>query len=172
MLKWLYRIGFAWQAEARGRRRRVDRRLRAEVAEARVQPSPDLRGRTIAALNDATHAPTHASSRDILPRPAAPAYLLGLLILVVLGVLAVRVGITEPAAPVAVVKRPAMLANFDTTEFDALIRTRLQEFEGTWESSLRTEAKLLANDARNAGEFLLASLPLPATWGGLSRPGG
>jgi hypothetical protein len=146
MLKWLRGIDIAWQSEARRRRRRVERRLRAEAVDARVVPSPGLRRRTIAALNDVAYEPAVAAA---LPRPAAPAYALAFVALLALGVLAARVVIPGSAGPVEAVEPPSILASFDTTAFDTLIRTRLQEFETTWESSLRTEAKLIASDARN-----------------------
>jgi len=171
MLKWLD-LAFAWKTASRRRRRRVDRRLRAEVAVARIEPSPGLRRRTISALNDACHA-CHASraegGRGLSSRSA---YAVAFVALIVLCAVAVRLGVTPEAVQEPATDPPATLVLFDTTAFDTLIRAQLQEFEGPWESSsLRTEAKLIATDARNAAEFFLAALPVPTTWG-LARPGG
>lgn len=163
MLSLLYRIG----TESRRRRRRVDRRLRAEAAGARLDPSLDLRRRTIAALNDIAHDPAPAAS----PPTARPAYALAFAALLVLAVLAVRFGVTDRAGPPPVAEPPAILAGFDPTGFDGLIKSQLRGLDGPWESSLRTEAKLIATDARNAGEYVLASLPLPGAWNRRSVPG-
>ena len=168
MLKWLDEIAFSWNSEARRRRRRVDRRLRAEVPAAWLDPSPRLRRRTIAALNDACHA-SHAEAANGMS--CRTAYAVAFLALLVLGAVAVRLGVTGPAGLEPSASPPAVLARFDTT-FNTLIHTQLQELEGTLESTLRTEAKLIAADARNAGEFVLAALPLPATWSPVTRPGG
>ncbi len=168
MLKWLDRVAFSWKSEARRRRRRVDRRLRAEVPAAWHDPSPRLRRRTIAALNDAVHQPAPVIAA---PRPAGAAYAVAFLAMVVLGALAVRLSVTAESGRDRVSKPQPVFAGFDTTGFNTLIRTQLQELEGTWKSTLPTEAKLLATDARNAGEYVLATLPLPATWT-LARPGG
>jgi len=174
MLKWINGIAFAWKPEARRRRRRVDRRLRAEVHAAWLDPSPQLRRHTIAALNDAYHGchACHAShaegGRGMSSRTA---YAVACLSLIVLGAIAVRLGDPGAAGLEPAANPPAVLARLDTT-FDTLIRTPLQELEVTLESTLRTEAELIAADARNAGEFLLAALPLPATWTPLTRLGG
>ncbi len=169
MLKRLNRIAFVWNSESRRRRQRVDRRLRAEVSAAWREPSPQLRRHTIAALNDATHQPVPVTAS---PRAGGSAYAVAFLALIVLGAVAVRLGVTGPPAQAPVADPPAILARFDTTAFDTLIRTQIQELEGSWESSLRTEAKLIATDARNAGEYVLATLPLPMIWSPLFRPGG
>ncbi len=170
MLKWLARIAFAWNSEARRRRRRVDRRLRAEVHAAWHDPSPQLRRHTIAALNDACHASHAEGGRRWSSRTASA---VGLVALIALGAVAARLGVTKPPTQKPAADPPAILARFDTTAFDTLIRTQIQNFEGSWESTnLRMEAKLLATDARNAGEYVLATLPLPATWIPLVRPGG
>ncbi len=169
MLKWLDRIAFSWKSEARRRRRWVDRRLRAEVPAAWHDPSPQLRRRTIAALNDAMHQPAPVIAA---PRPAGAAYAVAFLAMVVLGALAVRLSVTAPSGPDRVAKTQPVFIGFDTTGFNTLIRTHLQDLEGTLESTLRTEAQFIAADARNAGEFVHATLPLPATWGPVKRPGG
>jgi len=168
MLKWITRIAFAWKPEARRRRRRVDRRLRAEVPAAWRDPSTQLRRHTIAALNDVMYQPTPVAASH---RGAGPAYAVAFLTLVVLGAVAVRLGVTGPDRLEPVARPSAVLTRFDTT-FNTLIHTRLRELEGTLESTLRAEAELIAADARNAGEFLLAALPLPATWTPLTRLGG
>ena len=160
MLKWLDRA-FAWSFESRTRRRRVDRRLRAEVPAAWRDPSPQLRRHTIAALNDAMHQPAPVIAA---PRPAGAAYAVAFLSMVVLGVFAVRLSVTGPSGGEHVAKPQSILTGFDTTGFDTLIRTQLQGLEDSWESSLPMEAKLIAADARKAGEYVLATLPLPALW--------
>ncbi len=169
MLKWLDRIAFSWKSDARGQRRRVDRRLRAEVPAAWHDPSPQLRRRTIAALNDAMYQPAPVIAA---PRPAGAAYAVAFLAMVVLGALAVRLSVTAESGPDRVVQPRPVFVGFDTTGVKTLIRTHLQDLDGTLESTLRTEAKFIAADARNAGEFVLATLPLPATWSPVSRPGG
>jgi len=168
MLKWLDRA-FAWNFESRRWRRRVDHRLRAEVPAAWRDPSPQLRRQTIAALNDAMHQPAPVIA---VPRPAGAAYAVAFLAMVVLGAFAVRLRVTGPSGGEHVAKPRSLLVGFDTTGFNELIRTQLQELEGTWESTLRTEAKFIATDARKAGEYVLATLPLPAAWSPGIRPGG
>ena len=168
MLKWLDRIAFAWNSKARRRRRRVDRRLQAEVMAARLEPSPGLRRRTITALNDVAYQPASLSTS---PRTAWASYVVAFLTMIVLGALAVRLGVTAGPGQRPVAEPPSILAAFDTTGFDTLIRSQLQGLEGTWESSLPMEAKLIASDARKVGEFVLATLPLPSAWT-LTGPGG
>ena len=168
MLNWLDRITFAWSAEARRRRRRVERRLRTEVVAAHIEPSQDLRRRTIAALNDVAYEPAFVAAR---PRTAAASYAVAFLTMLVLGALAVRLGVTAEPGQQRVAEPPSILAGFDTTGFDTLIRTKLQGLEGTWESSLPMEAKHIAADARKAGEYVLATLPIPSMWT-LTGPGG
>jgi len=96
------------------------------------------------------------------------AHAIAFLSLVVLGAVAVRLAVPRPTGPGPLASPPAVLARLDTT-FETLIHSQLQELEGTLESTLRTEAELIAADARNAREFLLAALPLPATWSALAR---
>lgn len=168
MLNWFDRMAFVWNTEARRRRRRVERRLRAEVVATRLEPSPGLRRRTIAALNDIANDPVSLSAS---PRTAWTSYVVALLTMIVLGAVAVRLGVTAGPVQQPVAEPRSILAGFDTTGFDRLIRTQLQGLESTWESSLPMEAKLIAADARKAGEYVLATLPLPSMWT-LTGPGG
>ncbi len=162
MLKLLRQIGFALGSrEARSHRRRVERRLRAESLAARRQPSPNLYRRTLAALNDATPEAPLAPTRS-----AGPAYALALLVVLGLGALAVRFGIPGTTGDLRPPEAGPILTVFDTTRFDALLRQRLDELE----APLRTEAMLLAEDARSAGRYVLAKLPLPAAWGTILSP--
>jgi hypothetical protein len=145
----------------------VDRRLQAEVAAAQIEPSSGLRRRTIAALNDVGYEPAFVAAR---PRTAGASYAVGFLTLIALGALAVRLGVTTGPGQQRVVEPPSILAGFDTSGFDTLIRTQLLGLEDTWESSLPMEAKHIAADARRAGEYVLATLPLPSMWT-LTSPG-
>ncbi len=165
MLKLLRNVGFTLGSrEARTRRRRVERRLRAESLRARRRPSPDLYRRTLAALNDATLEAPPAPARW----SAGPAYALALLVVLGLGAFAVRLGIPGTADDLRPPEAAPTVTGFDMTRFDALLRQRLDELENTWEAPLRTEAMLLAQDARSAGKYVLASLPLPAAWQAVS----
>lgn len=159
MLKQLYRLGFAWQADARRRRRRVDRRLRAEVAAARGAPSPGLRRRTIAALND-MREPVRVGPT----RPTASAYAVACVALLALCVMAVRLGVPVSERPSRVVEPRTAATTLDKPGLSALLRSPIRGFKEDWEPSLRTEAKLIADDARQAGQYVLATLPLPASW--------
>ena len=160
MLKLLRTIGF--RLGSREARCRVERRLRAESLSARRRPSADLYSRTLSALNDARLEAPVAPARST-GRYAVPRFALALLVVVALGTLAVRLSLPGSTGDIRPTQTPAILTGFDTERFDAL-RQRLQEIENTWETPLRTEASLLAEDARSAGRFVIASLPLPASW--------
>ena len=160
MLKLLRTIGF--NRRSREAQYRVERRLRAESVSARRQPSADLYSRTLTALNDARLeapvAPVRFTDRYALTR-----FALALLIVMAMGALAVRLGLPGTTGDIRPPQAGATLTGFNTARFDALLQ-RLQELDDTWEAPLRTEATLLAEDARSAGRYVLASLPLPATW--------
>ena len=160
MLKLLRTIGF--NRRSREAQYRVERRLRAESVSARRQPSADLYSRTLTALNDARLeapvAPVRFTDRYVLTR-----FALALLIVMAMGALAVRLGLPGTMGDIRPPQAGVTLTGFNTARFDALLQ-RLQELHDTWEAPLRTEATLLAEDARSAGRYVLASLPLPATW--------
>ena len=160
MLKLLRTLDFT--VESREARCRVEHRLRAESLSARHRPSADLFRRTLSALNDATRDPPLAPARS-----TGPAYAIALLVVVALGAVAVRFGLPGTAGDPDPTEARVSFAGFDTTRFDAF-RQRLQRLDDTWEAPLRTEAILLAEDARSAGKYVLASLPLPAAWQAVS----
>lgn len=166
MLKSLVHIGFAWRSsEARRHRRQIEERLRAEAMWSRIEPSPDLRRRTLAALNDVSTLPAPAVSMiSPLGRVVAGGYALAFVALVAVGAVAVHLGLprTDDGAGPA---RPARIAAvFETTRFDSLLQWQFRELQDTWESPLRTEARLIARDARAVGENALASVLLLAAW--------
>ena len=69
------------------------------------------------------------------------------------------------AASLAVLQRPApppVETVFDTTRFDAFLQQQIVELESPWETLLLDEAQHMATDAREVGEYLLASLPFPS----------
>jgi hypothetical protein len=155
MLKMLRMIGF--RLGSREARCQVERRLRAESLSARRRPSADLYSRTLSALNDARLETPVVPDRSP-GRYAVPRFALALLVVVAMGTLAVRLSLPETTGDIRLPQTPAILTGFDA------LRLRLQNIENTWEAPLRTEASLLAEDARSAGRYVLASLPLPASW--------
>ncbi len=166
MLKSLVHIGFAWRSsEARRQRRQVEERLRAEAMWARIEPSPDLRRRTLAALNDVSTLPAPAVSMiSPLGRVVAGGRALVFVGLVAVGAVAVHLGLPradDGAGTARPARIPAVLA---TTRFDFVLQRQLRELRDTWESPLRTEARLIARDARAVGENALASVSLLAAW--------
>ena len=136
MLELLRQIGFALGSrEARTRRRRVERHLRAESLSTRRRPSPDLYRRTLAALND-----TALEAPPAPVRSAGPAYALALLVVLGLGALAIRLGIPGTTDGLRPPEVAPTLTGFDITRFDALLKQRLDELQNTWKAPLRTEA--------------------------------
>ena len=55
-----------------------------------------------------------------------------------------------------------MAASFTTSRFDAFFERQIHELESPWETLLLQEAQLLVADAKEAGEYLLAALPIPS----------
>ncbi|MHC4415652.1 MAG: hypothetical protein ACYS0G_10240 [Planctomycetota bacterium] len=164
MLRWLHRLVSGPNTDGADRvRRDLDRRLREEVHAVRVAPSRDLRRRTLAALQQATW------DADAFPLPAR-----GLR-----GAYAAAGGLLALAATVAVLRHPVPLDSstpgpvesrddpitivigIDTTRFDAAWKNRVQQLEASWEAPLVAEARLIMDDARDAGSFVLARLPMP-----------
>ena len=139
----------------------VDRRLGLEVAEARVSPPPGLRRRTLAALREASLQPSGARAQR---RPVVAAYALVCSVLILIAATAVLY-LAPPGAPSSAPRPssrdtgPLRLLSLDTVRLEAAVEQRLHIGEGSWETPLRQEARLIVADARQAGEYLLARLP-------------
>jgi len=173
-LKSLLHIGFAWKSsEARRQRRQVEDRLRAEAGWARIEPSRDLHRRTLAALNDVAALPSPAVSMMVsFRRIVTSSHAVAFVSLLVIGAVAVFLGVpraedrTSPPAPAPT------LAVFDTMRFDSVLNRQFRALQDTWESPLRTEARLIARDARIVSMNALASVSLLAAWDRRDRPEG
>ncbi|MHC4100543.1 MAG: hypothetical protein ACYS15_12410 [Planctomycetota bacterium] len=139
----------------------VDRRLGLEAAEARVKPSPGLRRRTLAALREATLQPDPAPARrrQIVLAYAAVCALVALVAVTAASHLA-ALG-RQSAAPATSARGagPLKLLRLDTVRLEAAVEEQLQLQTESWETPLMEEARLIAADARQAGEYLLARLP-------------
>ena len=120
------------------------RRLRAQAEAARITPSPELRRRTLSALQ-AVVRDTPSPRRQ--GRLAAYALACGLVVLL--------------AASTAVLHRPQPQPARDVP-IGFLFGPQHIELESPWETLLLDEAHHMADDAREVGEYLLASLPLPS----------
>lgn len=163
----------SWSGMSR-ERRRVERRLRAEAGPARVGPPPELRSRTLAALEETS--PVAAEPRR---RPGLAAYAVACgLVLLVAGLAVMRgTGSARPVQRTAQAPpplRPAVRSALDVARIDVAIAKRFERWEVAWEEPLRAEARGIVGDARQAHAFLLARLPRPPllSLGGPSGRGG
>lgn len=166
MLNSLLHAGFAWTSrEAHRQRRQVEDRLRTGAGRARIEPSGSLYRRTLAALNDvsARSAPAVPMASP-LRRVATGGYALAFVSLVVIGAVAVQLGVPGAADRAGPVDSTRNLALFNTTAFDSVFQRPLRELNGTWESPLRTEARLIARDARTLSAKAMASVSLLTAW--------
>ena len=122
----------------------VQRLLRLEAADARVEPTAGLRRRTLDALRDAALNPAPARRRPLAFTYAAACGVLALI--AAAGALHLDGQRVAPAAPEGLRARlaPARLLNLDR-----------------FESPLKAEVRLLVADARQARDCLLDSLPRP-----------
>lgn len=174
MLKSLVHIGFAWRSsEARRQRRQVEDRLRAEAGRSRIEPSRALHSRTLAALNDVSTLPAPAVSMTVpLRRALTGGHALALASLMVIGAVAVYLGVPHADDGTGAPGPAPTLAVFDTMRFDSVLNRQLRGLQETWESPLRTEARLIARDARIVSTNVLASVSLLAAWDRRDRPEG
>lgn len=164
MLKWLRWVVFRPQADAERVRQDVECCLFAEVDVARVTPSRKLRRRTLAALREESLRPAPAPRRSLtlLGTYATAGGLLALVAVVA------SLDLGQPAPPVspsvdAPRARPvAIVIGFDPSRYDGLKQKILQRLETSLEAQLVAEARQIFDDARAAGEIVLARLPLPA----------
>ena len=169
MLKSLFQVGFAWRSsEARRQRRQVEDRLRTEAEWARIEPSRDLYRRTLAALNDVSTLPAPAVSiSSPLRRGLTGGYALAFVSLVVIGAVAVQLGLPRAANRTGM-GGPAgstrTLAIFDTTGFDSMFQRQLKGLNDSWGSPLQTEARLLVRDARTVSTNAMATVSLLTVW--------
>jgi hypothetical protein len=126
----------------------VERLLRLEAAEARVEPTADLRRRTLAALRAASLQPALARRG---PRAFTYAAACGALALLAsAAVLHLGPSPTVPSVP------PRGGAGLVAVKLPRLDRV---------ESPLKAEIRMLLADARQARDSLLASLPRPPRGG-------
>jgi len=167
MLTSLLHAWFAWTSrEAHRQRRQVEDRLRAQSGRARIEPSTSLYGRTLAALNDVSARSAPAVPMDSpLRRVATGGYALAFVSLVVIGAVAVQFGLPGEVEHAGPADSTRSLAIFNTTAFDSVFPRQLRELNETWESPLRTEARLIARDARTLSAKAMASVSLLTAWG-------
>lgn len=173
MLKSLFDAGFAWTSRAaHAQRRQVQDRLRTEAVGARIEPSGSLYGRTLAALNDVSTPPAQAVRMDPPRRPVATGgYALAFASLMAIGAVAVQLGLPGEADHADPAESTRSLAIFNTTALDSVFRRQLRQLNDSWESPLRTEARLLARDARALSTKALASVSLLTAWDHRRGPG-
>ncbi len=164
MLKWLRRVMFRPQPDEERVRQDVECCLFAEVDVARVAPSRELRRRTLAALREESLRPA--------PAPRRPLTLLGTYAtaggLLALVAVVASLDLARPAPPVSPSVdgsrfRPAVIViGFDPSRYDGLTQKIRQRLDTSLERQLVAEARQIFDDARAAGEIVLARLPLPA----------
>ena len=164
MLKWLRWVVFRRPADEERVRQDVECCLFAEVDEARVAPSPELRRRTLAALREESLRPVPAPRRPLtlLSTYAAAGGLLALVAVVA----SLDLGETTPPPAPAVdggrARPVAIVIGFDPSRYDGLKQKIQQRLDTSLEAQLVAEARQIFDDARAAGEIVLARLPLPA----------
>ncbi len=159
MTKFLGPAAGGWgEVDAGDPREAIEHRLVSEADLARVSPSPELRRCTLAALQEATPCSAPRSGRPgmlLAARAAAGGLIL------TSGLIAIL--LMTPGRPTHV-KPAERLAIFSSFDAHADVGDKLTSVEATWEERFVNEARLVLNDAREAGQSLLSRLPaIPGT---------